>query len=265
MNNLTIYNNPAFGDIRGTMKDGEPWFVGKDVATALGYSNPRDALAKHVDSEDKNTVANRDGTSGNPNMTVINESGLYALILSSKLPTAKDFKRWVTSEVLPAIRKTGEYSMSGPVVPVVPQRDLTVDDYLKAASIVSNCRNNRLPYVLYLLGLGGFSTPRIEATVETGRQVLPKKQRVSRAMHSQKSKVHTVPTVQEMACEFIRAVRDLGYTYESISQMTGAHRACICQYVHDDKRPGAERAQHIIDVLGEVLRQTMEAGAYERS
>jgi len=129
MKELTIYNNPAFGDIRGTLDEhGEPWFVGKDVATALGYSNPRDALAKHVDSEDKNTVANRDGTSGNPNMTVINESGLYSLILSSKLPTAKQFKRWVTSEVLPSIRKTGQYinPKAAPAVDELKQKRLQI-------------------------------------------------------------------------------------------------------------------------------------------
>lgn len=108
---LQIFNNPEFGEIRTTVIDGEPWFVGKDVATALGYSNTRDALSKHVDDEDKNTVAFRDGIQGNPNQTVINESGLYSLVLSSKLPTAKKFKRWVTSEVLPTIRKTGSYSV----------------------------------------------------------------------------------------------------------------------------------------------------------
>lgn len=96
-------------EIRTIEKDGEPWFVGKDVAAVLGYSNTRDALAKHVDDEDKNTVVIRDGIQGNPNTTVINESGLYSLVLSSKLPNAKKFKRWVTSEVLPSIRKHGAY------------------------------------------------------------------------------------------------------------------------------------------------------------
>lgn len=91
-----------------TDEQGEPWFVGKDVAQVLGYSNTRDALNKHVDIEDKNTVAIRDGK-GNPNQTLINESGLYSLILSSKLPQAREFKRWVTSEVLPQIRRTGGY------------------------------------------------------------------------------------------------------------------------------------------------------------
>lgn len=109
MNELKIFENPEFGKVRTMEINGEPYFVGKDVAEILGYSNTRDALTKHVDSEDKNTVAIYDGK-GNPNQTVINESGLYSLILSSKLPKAKEFKRWVTSEVLPSIRKTGTYS-----------------------------------------------------------------------------------------------------------------------------------------------------------
>lgn len=95
--------------VRTVVRDGEPWFVGKDVADILGYKNQRDALAKHVDDEDKNSVAIRDGIQGNPNKVVINESGLYSLIVASKLPTAKVFKRWVTSEVLPTIRKHGAY------------------------------------------------------------------------------------------------------------------------------------------------------------
>ena len=96
--------------VRTVTIDDEPYFVGKDIATILGYSNTRDALAKHVDIEDKNTVAIHDGiTRGNPNQTVINESGLYSLILGSKLPQAKEFKHWVTSEVLPTIRKHGAY------------------------------------------------------------------------------------------------------------------------------------------------------------
>ena len=109
MTDLQIFNSPEFGAIRTIEKDGEPWFVGKDVAAALGYSNTRDALDRHVDIDDKNTVVNPDGNRGNPNMTIINESGLYSLVLSSKLPTAKKFKRWVTNEVIPSIRKHGAY------------------------------------------------------------------------------------------------------------------------------------------------------------
>lgn len=106
-----VFENTEFGEIRAFDIDGSPWFGGKDIASILGYSNPRDALSKHVDVEDKNTVVFRDGTSGNPNMTIINESGLYSLILGSKLPTAKKFKRWITSEVLPTLRKVGSYSL----------------------------------------------------------------------------------------------------------------------------------------------------------
>lgn len=109
MNDLQIFSNPEFGQVRTVEIDGTPWLVGKDVAVALGYKNPRDALDRHVDDEDKNTVVNPDGNRGNPNMVIINESGLYSLILSSKMPKAKAFKRWVTSEVLPAIRKNGVY------------------------------------------------------------------------------------------------------------------------------------------------------------
>lgn len=108
MNRLTNFDFEG-AQIRALTIENEPYFVGKDVAMVLGYSNPRDAIAKHVDDEDRNTVAIRDGK-GNPNQTIINESGLYSLILGSKLPTAKRFKRWVTSEVLPAIRKHGAYA-----------------------------------------------------------------------------------------------------------------------------------------------------------
>lgn len=108
---MKIFENPEFGSVRTVEMDGTPYFVGKDVAEVLGYSNPRDALSRHVDEEDKNTVVNPDGNRGNPNMTIINESGLYSLILSSKLPKAKEFKHWVTSEVLPAIRRHGMYAV----------------------------------------------------------------------------------------------------------------------------------------------------------
>ena len=111
MNELKVFQNEEFGAVRTMKINGEPYFVGKDVADILGYSNSRKALIDHVDEEDKNTVTIRDGIPGNPNQVVINESGLYSLILSSKLPTAKRFKRWVTSEVLPSIRKHGVYAV----------------------------------------------------------------------------------------------------------------------------------------------------------
>nr|DAF27340.1 MAG TPA: repressor domain protein [Caudoviricetes sp.] len=109
MNRLKIFKNDSFGLVRTLEINGEPWLVGKDVAEALEYSNPRKAIGDHMDDEDKG-VTKCDTLGGSQDLTVINESGLYSLILSSKLPTAKAFKRWVTSEVLPAIRKHGVYA-----------------------------------------------------------------------------------------------------------------------------------------------------------
>lgn len=114
MNELQVFKNQEFGSVRTLVINSEPWFVGKDVAEALGYKNTKDALAKHVDSEDKEILKSQNATLENiPNrgVTVVNESGLYSLVLSSKLPSAKKFKRWVTSEVLPALRKTGQYQV----------------------------------------------------------------------------------------------------------------------------------------------------------
>lgn len=110
MNELQIFSNPEFGSIRTVDQNGEPWFVGKDVAAALGYSNHRKALIDHVDEQDKG-VTKCDTLGGSQEVTVINESGLYSLIFGSKLEGAVRFKRWVTSEVLPTLRKTGSYMM----------------------------------------------------------------------------------------------------------------------------------------------------------
>ena len=123
MNEMMIFNNPEFGSVRTVCIDGEPWLVGKDVAEILGYSNPRKALIDHVDADDKG-VTKCDTLGGAQNLTVINESGFYSLVLSSKLPTAKKFKRWVTAEVLPTIRKTGGY---------VANEDVFVETYLPFA------------------------------------------------------------------------------------------------------------------------------------
>ena len=111
-NEIKIFENEEFGSVRTMEINGEPYFVGKDVATILGYVKPENAIANHVDDEDKTTTLIQ-GTGSNykSNAVIINESGLYSLILSSKLPKAKEFKHWVTSEILPSIRKTGGYSI----------------------------------------------------------------------------------------------------------------------------------------------------------
>lgn len=109
MNELKIFENPAFGKVRVVEQGGEPWFVGKDVAEILGYSDLNKAVAMHVDDDDKKLNDKTSPSFGQRGTTLINESGLYSLVLSSKLPDAKKFKHWVTAEVLPAIRKTGGY------------------------------------------------------------------------------------------------------------------------------------------------------------
>lgn len=107
MNELKVFNHSEFGTLRGVEIDGESWLVGKDVAERLGYSNPQKAIRDHVDDEDR--TVNESFTVNGTMVVLINESGLYSLVLGSKLPNAKKFKRWVTSEVLPAIRKHGGY------------------------------------------------------------------------------------------------------------------------------------------------------------
>ena len=114
MKDLQVFNNDLFGEVRAINIDNEPWFVGKDVATILGYKDTSDAIKKHVDEEDKG-VGEIPTPGGKQNMKVINESGLYSLIFSSKLPSAKQFKRWVTSEVLPSLRKNGVYAVTNEI------------------------------------------------------------------------------------------------------------------------------------------------------
>lgn len=131
-NELMIFNNPEFGQVRTIELDNEPWFVGKDVAEALGYADAFGALKKHVEEEDKQNCQN--DSFGSPRgMTIINESGLYSLILSSKLPTAKGFKHWVTSEVIPSIRKTGSYTMK----PMTAYQQMMADTRQRNARIQS--------------------------------------------------------------------------------------------------------------------------------
>ena len=110
-NEVQIFENAEFGKVRTIVKDGEPYFIGKDVADILGYAKPENAIATHVDEEDKtSTLIQGTGSNYKSKAIIINESGVYALIFGSKLPKAKQFKRWVTSEVLPSIRKTGSYN-----------------------------------------------------------------------------------------------------------------------------------------------------------
>lgn len=162
MNNIKIFDSPDFGQIRTIQQNGEPWFVGKDVASVLQYRDTSDALKKHVDKEDKVLLkAGETPTlkTSNFGMYIINESGLYSLIFSSKLPKAKAFKRWVTSEVIPAIRRTGKYEAAAQAVPIgndEPVTDFTqleFDQRIRIAAIIASCRRERLQLVAKVLSL----------------------------------------------------------------------------------------------------------------
>lgn len=126
MNKIKVFNNPSFGEIRTIVMNSEPWFVGKDVAEILEYAKARNAISAHVDPEDKKDAPIQGPLGGTQEMTIINESGLYSLILSSKLPTAKRFKRWVTSEVLPAIRRHGAYLTEQKVEEILTNPDTII-------------------------------------------------------------------------------------------------------------------------------------------
>ena len=241
MNGLQTFANEEFGAVRSLMIEDMPWFVGYDVAKALGYVKPRNAISVHVDDEDKNSAliqgAIQGGTQGNPNMTIINESGLYSLILSSKLPAAKRFKRWVTSEVLPAIRRTGGYGTAATqaaepepaAAEAFPARETTNDDYLRAASIVASCKNERLPYVLAYLSKAGLST------------VCP-----VRTQEEQRDRY-------EIMRLLVKAYNDYGISDTTIGKATGLNRAQIRMYRTGERFPKAGRAEYIKAVVEPML------------
>lgn len=239
MNGLQTFANEEFGAVRSLMIEDMPWFVGYDVAKALGYVKPRNAISVHVDDEDKNTAliqgAIQGGTQGNPNMTIINESGLYSLILSSKLPAAKRFKRWVTSEVLPAIRRTGGYGTATQATEretaaeTLPARETTNDDYLRAASIVASCKNERLPYVLAYLSKAGLSTVCPVQTQEEQRDRY------------------------EIMRLLVKAYNDYGIGDTTIGKATGLNRAQIRMYRTGERFPKAGRAEYIKAVVEPML------------
>lgn len=158
MNDMQTFDSPEFGRLRVIQQDGILWFIGKDVAAVLEYKNPSKAIPQHVDEEDrqKQNVPTAQNGKLVAATWLINESGLYSLILSSKLPKAKAFKRWVTSEVLPSIRRTGKYEAAAQAVPIndEPVTDFTqleFDQRIRIAAIIASCRRERLPMVAKVL------------------------------------------------------------------------------------------------------------------
>lgn len=223
MMELQIFNHQDFGQIRAVEQDGEPWFVAADVCRALEHTNVNMALDR-LDEDEKSKFGL--GLPGGDTWCV-NEPGLYSLVLGSRKPEAKAFKRWITHEVLPSIRKTGVY-----VLPTVKQRGLTTDDYLKAAAIVSGCRNERMPYVLGFLEQAGFSIPKIQ---------------------NQREELS-----DELMIVLNEAVTKHGFTARQLGALTGIDFGTISQYRRGRHRPSAERSRYIIHVVKKAIAQKSE-------
>lgn len=219
MNDLQTFSNSEFGAIRTLTIDNAPWFVGRDVAKSLGYAKPENAVKAHVDDEDKSTTPIQ-GSAYETRVVIINESGLYSLILSSKLPNAKKFKRWVTGEVLPAIRKNGCYSIE-PVE--LTERITTKDDYIRAAGIVGSCRNERLPYVLSILAKAGLDIEQTPAIVNIADG--------------------------ECARLINKAVNDYGLSMAAIARLVGLQTTQISRIRSGESTPSAQRSKVICDAI----------------
>ena len=236
MNELQLFSNPKFGTVRTTLIDGEPWAVGIDVAKALAFKEPSRAVRQHVDPDDRMGVQNAP-PSGIPSVTDslgriqrptwINESGLYSMIFSSKLKEAKEFKRWVTSEILPALRRAGSYTV--PEEPV-ETRAITTDDYLTAARILSGCRNERMPYVLSLLKKAGIEIDVPAPAVLTGRVKDPQTARLLDV-----------------------AIADYGVSVRELERRTGLHTAQIYRMRRGTALHNPERAAAIRDTIHALL------------
>lgn len=240
MNELQTFSNAQFGEIRSLVIDEMPYFVGRDVAKVLGYANTRDALAKRVDNEDKLTgVAICDTTGREQKPVLINESGLYSLILTSKLPSAKEFKHWVTASVLPMIRKTGVYAAGMDLKnddTVTPMRLLSPDDYLSAARLIATCKSERLSIVLALLSKGGWDIP----------QALPR---------------NTLRQDTSDIAERIKASRTkAGMTLQDLANVSGVSAEVLRAYENGRRFPKQERYTSLIMLLDSIDDKTNEDG-----
>lgn len=240
MNELQTFSNAQFGEIRSLVIDEMPYFVGRDVAKVLGYANTRDALAKRVDNEDKLTgVAICDTTGREQKPVLINESGLYSLILTSKLPSAKEFKHWVTASVLPMIRKTGVYAAGMDLKnddTVTPMRLLSPDDYLSAARLIATCKSERLSIVLALLSKGGWDIP----------QALPR---------------NTLRQDTSDIAERIKSTRTkAGLTLQDLANVSGVSAEVLRAYENGRRFPKQERYTSLVILLDSIDDKTNEDG-----
>ena len=244
MNDLTIFSNERFGRIRTVLIDGVVWFVGKDVAAALGYSNPRKALADHVEEIDKICgVTIRDPRGREQKPTLINESGVYSLIFASKLPEAKEFKHWVTSEILPSVRTTGSYST-----------DVQQIDTAKQQRAEAMLNNSRARVASLWLKISDMTTPEYRQVCSSyasaalcGKEVIPLPAAVEEHLY----------TAEEVGNE-------LGISANKVGRMAnelGMKTAQYGKYFYDKAKNCAKEVQTFkynqlaVDTLRELVKQ----------
>jgi len=227
--NIQTFQNPDIGKVRTVDIDGLPYFVAKDVAVILGYTNPQKAVRDHVDVEDMtvNDAFSVNGTRG----TLINESGLYSLILSSKLPKAKAFKRWVTSEVLPTIRMKGSFNIVGAGDTALPMKVLTSDDYLSAARLIASCRSDRLLIVLDLLTKGGWDIKMADI-------------------------VSSNTSTANIGSLIDRVMTEKDLTYEQLESYTGVSSGVLRSYRAGRRFPRPERYAVLLNALNTLLDES---------
>lgn len=241
MNDLTVFNNERFGKIRTVVLDGVVWFVGKDVAAALGYSNPRKALADHVEEEDKG-VTKCYTPGGAQEMTIINESGVYSLIFASKLHDAKEFKHWVTSEILPSIRTTGSYSTGVQI------------DTAKQQRAEAMLNNSRARVASLWLKISDMATPEYRQVCSSyasaalcGKEVIPLPTAVSEHLY----------TAEEIGKELGLSANKVG----RLANELGLKTAQYGKYFYDKAKNCAKEVQTFkynqlaVDTLRELVEQ----------
>ena len=254
MNKLQLFQSGLFDAVRATILEEEPWFVGADVAKALDYASPANAIHDYVDDEDKQhvdgsqfTIANASNTISSRNITIINEAGVYSLIFQSKQERAKDFKHWITHEVLPALRRTGQYSMGQ------HNFKLTKTDYFKAMRMVSSARPERIPYLVDGFRNIGLDIPEIS---EEMRKKLADDYTQSRFRRSGRREMNTDKfreTTDELAL-ILRDVYRREISFTRLSEKTGVNRSCIYKYMWGTQKPiEKEVRQRLIDAANALI------------
>ena len=244
MNKLQVFQSGLFEAVRATMIDNEPWFVGSDVTRALGYANHVQAIRENVDIED--IIKSRNLSEHNSKLLFINESGVYSLIFQSKQERAKEFKRWVTHEVLPSLRRTGQYS-TGQSRPA-----LTSADYFKALKLIGSARADRLPYLFDTFKEMGLELPEPSALLAHKPGKSFQREYWQRRLNSQKSYKQFRETADEVALALRRAY-DHDVSLSVIASRCGVCRSDLYKFMWGDRllRHEAQR-QRVIETANNL-------------